>query len=182
MLGVVLVAAGPVLGVPLRATGGKPLGFGATATGGAGGRVLLVTRLDDDVKKPAKGTLRWALRQKGPRTVKFSVGGTITLKDRIEVKESFLTVDGTDAPDGGITIRGGSLEFEGVEEIVLRHLRIRLGDENVLRRNKAEKRHRPKAPTAWTASPSRTPTRCSSITARSRGAVTSSSASPAVAT
>jgi hypothetical protein len=145
-LGMVMAVANPAtaLAVPLRAAGGKPLGFGATTEGGAGGRVLLVTRLDDDVKKPAKGTLRWALRQKGPRIVKFSVGGTITLKDRIEVKESFLTVDGTDAPNGGITIRGGSLEFEGVEEIILRHLRIRLGDENVLRRNKAEKRDRPK--------------------------------------
>lgn len=129
---------------PLRAVGGKPLGFGAETKGGAEGRVLMVTRLDDDVKKPAKGTLRWALRQKGPRIVKFSVGGMITLKDRIEVKDSRLTVDGSDAPDGGITIRGGSLEFEGVEEIILRHLRIRLGDETVLLKNRREDRSRPK--------------------------------------
>ncbi|HSJ02514.1 MAG TPA: hypothetical protein VK956_08680, partial [Verrucomicrobium sp.] len=113
--------------------------------GGHGGEVLWVTRLDDDVKKAPPGSLRWALRQKGPRVVKFSVGGVLTLKDRIEVKESRLTLDGTDAPGEGITIRGGSLEFSGVEDIILRNLRVRLGDETVLRKNRAEKRKRPKS-------------------------------------
>lgn len=118
------------------------LGFGAATRGGEGGRVLWVTRLDDDVRKPAKGSLRWALRQKGPREVRFRVGGTVHLKDRIEVRESHVTVDGSDAP-GGITLRGGSLEFHGVQEVILRHLRIRLGDEMVLRKNQSRKRNRP---------------------------------------
>ncbi len=86
---------------------------GEVTRGGAGGRELLVTRLDDDPKHPAKGSLRWALKQKGPRIVKFAVSGDIILQDKLLVREPFLTIDGSDAPGGGVCIRGGSLMLQG---------------------------------------------------------------------
>lgn len=119
-------------------------GWGHGTRGGAGGPELMVTRLDDDVKKPAPGMLRWALQQPGPRIVKFAVGGDIRLQDRILVRSGRLTVDGASAPGGGVCVRGGALEFIGCEEIILTHLRVRLGDENVLRKLKALKLRRPR--------------------------------------
>lgn len=129
-------------GAASAAPGGE--GFGATVEGGTGGRVLLVTRLDDDPERPAKGSLRWALKQKGPRIVRFSVGGDVMLRDRIQVKEPFLTIDGSTAPDPGVCIRGGSLEFRETHDILVQRLRIRLGDEETLRKNKEAGRKRPK--------------------------------------
>ena len=47
-------------------------GAGKYTTGGAGGEVLVVNSLKDD---GTEGTLRWALRKKGPRTIVFAVSG-----------------------------------------------------------------------------------------------------------
>lgn len=120
-------------------------GFGAESRGGKGGKTLFVTRLDDDVRKPQPGMFRWAVKQKGPRIVKFKVAGTIALKDTVSIREPFLTIDGKDAPSLGICLRGGSLELEDTHDIIIRHIRVRLGDENILKRNKAAKLKRPKS-------------------------------------
>ncbi len=118
-------------------------GFGAYAKGGKGGKVIEVNRLDDDVKSPQPGMFRWALLQKGPRIVKFSTAGTILLHDTLEVKEPFLTIDGKDAPGQGVCIRGGSLEFKNTHDIIIRYIRVRLGDETTKRRNQEQKLKRP---------------------------------------
>jgi hypothetical protein len=120
-----------------------PQGFGASSIGGTGGRVILVTRLDDDPKKAAKGSLRWALKQKGPRIIRFAVGGDVMLRDHMIVREPFLTIDGSTAPEPGVCIRGGSLEFKGTHDIIVQRVRIRLGDENILRKLKAAGLDRP---------------------------------------
>lgn len=119
-------------------------GFGAGTCGGEGGRVLLVTRLDDDPGRPQKGSLRWALGQKGPRIVRFSVGGDVMLRNRILVREPFLTLDGSTAPGSGVCIRGGSLEFRDTHDILVRHVRIRLGAENTLQKLRRAGLKRPK--------------------------------------
>jgi hypothetical protein len=118
-------------------------GWGHGVRGGAGGPTLMVTRLDDDVKKPAPGMLRWALNQKGSRVIRFAVQGDLWLKDRILVREGRVTVDGSQAPGAGVCIRGGALEFRGCNGVILRHLRVRLGDETVLKKLKRERRKRP---------------------------------------
>lgn len=118
-------------------------GWGHGVTGGAGGAVHMVTRLDDDVKKPLPGMLRWALLQRGPRIIRFGVEGDLRLKDRVLIRHGHLTVDGSDAPGAGVCVRGGSLEFVGCESVILRHLRVRLGDEQVLRKLKKERIKRP---------------------------------------
>lgn len=118
-------------------------GWGHGVRGGEGGTELMVTRLDDDVKKPVPGMLRWALKQKGARVIRFAVQGDLWLKDRIVVRDGRVTVDGSDAPGKGVCVRGGSLEFAGCQDIVLRHFRLRLGDETVLRKLKQSRRKRP---------------------------------------
>src|ERR1044072_5821320 len=50
-------------------------GGGAYTVGGRGGKVFLVTNLDDD----GPGSFRDAVEAEGPRTVMFQVGGLITL-------------------------------------------------------------------------------------------------------
>lgn len=107
----------------------------------------MVNRLDDDVKMPVPGMLRWALLQKGPRIVRFEIEGDLWLKDRIQVRHGQLSLDGSTSPGRGICIRGGAVEFAGCEEIVLRHFRVRLGDERVLRKLKIERRKRPSGST-----------------------------------
>lgn len=111
--------------------------------GGAGGQTLEVTRLDDDVKDPKPGMLRWALLHPGARVVKFKINGTISLLDQVRVEHGRLTVDGSNAPGMGVCVRGGSLEFLGAEDVIIRYIRVRLGDQTTRRMNRLEKRKRP---------------------------------------
>jgi len=118
-------------------------GFGAFARGGKGGKVIEVTRLDDDLKNPPEGSFRWAVLQKGPRVVKFRVAGTILLQDAVEIREPFITIDGGDAPGMGVCLRGGSLEFKDTHDIIVRNIRVRLGDETTKRKNRERNLKRP---------------------------------------
>ena len=105
-------------------------GFGANAAGGRGGRVLEVTTLDDS----GSGSLRAAMEASGPRIVVFRVSGTITLTNAIRVRTPYLTVAGQTSP-GGVEIKGsgqpdgdwGVWCINGAHDIVLRHLRVRMG-------------------------------------------------------
>lgn len=111
-------------------------------------RLLHVTRLDDDVRNPQPGMFRWALEQPGSRRIEFKVAGDVKLKDRIKIDQGSVTVDGHNAPGLGVCIRGGSLEFDGVANVTLRYIRVRLGDETTRSRLKREKRSRPKSSVA----------------------------------
>jgi len=119
-------------------------GFGASSQGGTGGRMLVVDRLDDDPTAPSPGSLRWAAQQDGPRIVTFSVSGTIQLQDELVVKSPFLTIDGSTAPDLGVCIAGGSFVCNDTHDIIVRHVRFRRGDVDVIQKVLAEGRDRPK--------------------------------------
>jgi pectate lyase len=105
-------------------------GFGAAAAGGRGGRVIEVTTLDD----AGPGSLRAAMEAARPRICVFRVSGTITLKSAIQVRQPYLTVAGQTSP-GGVQIRGdgnpagdwGVWFVNGAHDIVIRHLRVRMG-------------------------------------------------------
>lgn len=99
-------------------------GGGMWVTGGRGGRVLKVTSLADD---GSEGTLRWALNQKGPRMILFEVSGTIELTEMLHVREGNFTLAGESAPGDGICLKGHDTRFEA-DNIIVRHLRFRLGD------------------------------------------------------
>ena len=99
-------------------------GWGRFATGGRGGEVYAVTNLNDN----GPGSLRDAVSV-GHRTVIFRVSGTIELKSVLFVKQSNITIAGQTAPGDGICLRRFPLEIRGANNIIVRYLRIRVGDE-----------------------------------------------------
>ena len=121
-LGLPAAGAGGPVESGMRAFPGAE-GFGAYAQGGRGGRVLHVTNLDDD----GPGSLRWAVEQKGPRTVVFKVSGTVELKSALDIANPFITLAGQTAPGDGICIKGGTVRIR-THDVVVRYLRFRLGD------------------------------------------------------
>lgn len=101
-------------------------GWGRFASGGRNGDVYAVTTLADD----GPGSLRDALRSgTGGRTVVFRVSGTILLESELLLETSRITVAGQTAPGGGICLRRFPLRIRGVSDVIIRHLRIRVGDE-----------------------------------------------------
>ena len=102
-------------------------GFGKYTTGGRGGNVVYVTNLEDD----GEGSLRWAVKKKGPKTILFNVSGTIHLKKTLDLNRDSMTIAGQSAPGDGICIANAPVKVKG-NNIILRYLRFRMGDENKL--------------------------------------------------
>ncbi len=100
-------------------------GFGAQTVGGRGGRVIQVVTLADS----GPGSLRAALEATGPRTIVFRVAGTIALKSELKITYPHVTIAGQTAPGDGITLRDHALVI-AADEVVVRYLRVRLGDES----------------------------------------------------
>ena len=101
-------------------------GGGMYTRGGRGGKVLEVTRLDDDANS---GTLRWAVNQSGARTVVFRVSGTVLLTSDLKISRDSITIAGQTAPGDGICLRNYALVVSA-NEVIIRYLRVRLGDES----------------------------------------------------
>ena len=99
-------------------------GHGRFALGGRGGRVFHVTHLGDS----GPGSLRAAIEARGPRTIVFETAGTITLASPLKVSQGRVTLAGQTAPGGGVTLRGQPLII-AADDVVIRHIRVRLGDE-----------------------------------------------------
>ena len=105
-------------------------GYGKYASGGRGGAVVEVTNLQDDPNNPIVGSLRWALQQhKGePLTVVFRVSGTIDLNGHdLRSKRNNVTIAGQTAPGDGICIKGGTFNLGGSRNLIIRHIRSRVG-------------------------------------------------------
>lgn len=103
-------------------------GAGKFTKGGRGGEVYRVTNLNDT----GKGSFRDAIESiSGPCTIVFDVAGTIRLKSKLEIKNvSYLTIAGQTAPGKGITIADYPIKIHDSKHIIMRYIRIRLGDEN----------------------------------------------------
>lgn len=121
-------------------------GYGRFTTGGRGtlpdgrtlflkAKVIEVTNLNDD----GIGSFRWALTQQDttvngvkmviPATIVFRVGGVINLKSDIHRSNKHLTIAGQTAPGDGICFRGGTVNLSGSENLIVRYIRSRPGDE-----------------------------------------------------
>jgi pectinesterase len=102
-------------------------GFGRFTRGGRSGDVFHVTNLNDD----GAGSLRHGIvTANGPRTIVFDLSGTIELKTRLVVDKSFLTIAGQTAPGEGICLKDQTFVIKKASHIIVRYLRMRLGDEN----------------------------------------------------
>ncbi len=98
-------------------------GYGRFARGGRGGKVVVVTNLNDN----GPGSLREAVTNDiGPRTIVFNVSGLIQLYSPIVSTTPYVTIAGQTAPGKGITIKGSSLGL-GSSDNILQHIRVRLG-------------------------------------------------------
>jgi hypothetical protein len=140
---VVVLLAAPCWATPQASFDGAE-GFGAAARGGTGGPVLEVTTLADDVKNPPPGSLRRAIRQSGPRIIRFAVAGNLRLAGPLTITEPLVTIDGRCTPGDGVCLCDHSLEIKDTHDVVVRYLRIRRGDVSTLHRNQAEGLKRPK--------------------------------------
>jgi hypothetical protein len=116
----------PVLAFP-GAEGG-----GAYSFGGRGGKVYVVKNLNDS----GPGSLREACEQGGARIVVFNVAGIIRLKSPIIVRAPYITIAGQSAPGDGVCIAGESIWLD-THDVVIRYMRFRRGETNVLRRDDA---------------------------------------------
>ncbi|MCY1722327.1 pectinesterase family protein [Prolixibacteraceae bacterium Z1-6] len=105
-------------------------GYGMWATGGRGGKVVAVTNLEDDTDGTIEGSFRWALKQYSnePLTIVFRVSGVINLVTQLRSSRTRgLTIAGQTAPGDGICVRGAKCNFGGSKNLVIRHLRFRIG-------------------------------------------------------
>jgi hypothetical protein len=105
-------------------------GGGMYSFGGRGGKVLIVTNLDDS----GPGTFREACETGGPRIVVFNVAGIIHLKDRIRIRAPYITIVGNTAPGDGVCIAGNTVELE-THDVIVRYMRFRRGETWVGDRN-----------------------------------------------
>lgn len=115
-------------------------GFGRYTVGGRGGKVYHVTKLTDycddskygtkvkDSSDEAQGTLRYAIRKKGARTIVFDVAGNIELVCPLRVDNDSISILGQTAPGDGICLKNYTLGIHA-NEVIIRYIRCRMGDE-----------------------------------------------------
>ena len=105
---------------PLAFAGAE--GFGKFTTGGRGGKIFIVSNLDDN----GQGSFRQAAEANEKRVIVFAISGTIHLDTKLAIKGN-VTIAGHSAPGDGICLADNSVSLGG-DNIIIRHLRFRMGD------------------------------------------------------
>ncbi|HEY4149272.1 MAG TPA: polysaccharide lyase [Chitinophagaceae bacterium] len=107
-------------------------GGGMYSFGGRGGRVIVVTNVNDD----GPGSFRNACEQGGARTIVFNVAGIIHLHSPLIIRAPYVTIAGQSAPGDGICVAGETV-WVNTHDVVIRFMRFRRGETNVGRRDDA---------------------------------------------
>lgn len=105
-------------------------GGGMYSFGGRGGKVYVVTNLNDS----GPGTLREACEAAGPRIVVFNVAGIIHLEKPIFIEAPYITIDGHTAPGDGVCVAGNGL-MDNAHDVVIRYMRFRRGNPDIFNRH-----------------------------------------------
>lgn len=105
-------------------------GFGASTTGGRGGRVIYVTNLNSS----GAGSFLQAVQTPGPKYILFRVSGVIN--GDIDITQGDMTIAGQTSP-GGITVHGihcdNVYDPNQCRNVIMRHIRSRNPGEDCLR-------------------------------------------------
>lgn len=107
-------------------------GGGKFSFGGRGGKVYVVTNLNDD----GPGSFRWACEQGGARVVVFNVAGIIRLQTPVIIRAPYISIEGQTAPGDGVCIAGETV-WVNTHDVVIRYMHFRRGETNVGRRDDA---------------------------------------------
>ena len=131
----------PVVEDPeLKAACNYIAGAGSTATGGMGGSTYLVSMLEDSIdpstNKPVMGTLRYAVEAGEARVVMFRVSGIIHLRKPLEITKGNITIAGQTAPGDGICLADYPLIIKGCNNVIVRFIRVRMGEKGSLKNDK----------------------------------------------
>ncbi|MES2647033.1 MAG: polysaccharide lyase [Bacteroidota bacterium] len=107
-------------------------GGGAYSFGGRGGRVIVVTNLNND----GPGSFREACEQGGARIIVFNVAGIIRINTPLIIRAPYITIQGQSAPGDGVCIAGESVWID-THDVIIRYMRFRRGETWVGRRDDA---------------------------------------------
>lgn len=107
-------------------------GGGAYTQGGRGGKIFVVTSLEDS----GNGTFREAVEAVGARTIVFNVAGIIRLKKPLNMRAPYVTIAGQTAPGDGVCVAGETFSVD-THDVIIRHMRFRRGQTDVTRRDDA---------------------------------------------
>lgn len=107
-------------------------GGGKYSFGGRGGKVIVVTNLNDD----GPGSFRWACEQGGARIIVFNVAGIIRIKTPVIIRAPYITIQGQTAPGDGVCIAGETV-WINTHDVIIRYMRFRRGETWVGRRDDA---------------------------------------------
>lgn len=99
--------------------------YASGARGGSSIEVYHITNLNDS----GEGSFRDAVSE-GNRIVVFDVAGTVMLKTPVKIQKSNITILGQTAPGEGVCIGGDSVMLSNADNIVMRYLRFRMGDDH----------------------------------------------------
>ena len=115
-------------------------GGGSAATGGNGAAtVYRVTSLEDNEPyNPKDGTLRFAINKAGARIIVFDVAGTIHLCAPLTIAHGDVTILGQSAPGQGICIADYPLVLEKTNNVIVRFVRVRLGNSSLEKDNEKD--------------------------------------------
>jgi len=109
-------------------------GFGVGTTGGEGGTIYTIDRLDDVVGPGINSLREFVENTSGTRIIKSGVAGNIIMDQAVDSGSDWrieddanITIDFTDAPGKGTCVHNGAFSIRTGNNILIRNVRFRPG-------------------------------------------------------